>query len=195
MAGFARPIVLSGGYWTILGRIDQFAFGILSYQFHACFARRHCLAFAIGLGFAMFYWYFDSRGGFFRNPSYPSTNPLWIIIPTVEGLAYAAGIAWYDGSFAPPTTGFSRLVGRLGEYSYSIYLLHFFVVFAASQFVHERIMHISNFYLACGWSGLCFVAMVVPGYLSFRFVEAPFLKLRGRYIQTPPGLSEASGQV
>ncbi len=132
----------------------------------------------------MFYWYFDFQGGYYKNPSYPSPSPLWILLPTIEGIAYAVGIVWYDSSFSHSTTGVSRLVGRAGEFSYSIYLLHFFVVFEAARFVNERIMDISNFYLACLWSVVFFLLMMPVGYLSFRFIEAPFLELRKPYIAT-----------
>lgn len=174
--------IQSLAYWTIVGRIDQFALGMLMYQFRASIACRHVLAIAIFTGFTMFYWYFDLHGGFYQNPSYPSPSPLWIVLPTIEGIAFAVGIAWYDNSFSHSTTGFSRFVGRIGEFSFSLYLLHFFVVFHAARFVNERVMDISNFYVACLWSVVFFLLLVPAGYLSFRFIEAPFLKHRKRYI-------------
>lgn len=174
--------IQSLAYWTIVGRIDQFALGMLMYQFRASIAYRHVLAIAIFTGFTMFYWYFDLHGGFYQNPSYPSPSPLWIVLPTIEGIAFAVGIAWYDNAFSHSTTGFSRFVGRIGEFSFSIYLLHFFVVFHAARFVNERVMDISNFYVACLWSVVFFLLLMPAGYLSFRFIEAPFLKHRKRYI-------------
>lgn len=176
--------IQSLAYWTIIGRIDQFVLGMLAYQFRSCFARRHIIAAFTIISFMMIYWYFNLQGGFFQNPSYPSPSLLWIILPTIEGVAYAISIAWYDNSFSHSTSGISKFIGRIGEYSYSIYLLHFFVVFRAAKFVNEHIMDISNFYLACFWSLICFVLMMLPGYVSFRFIEAPFLKLRKNYIKT-----------
>lgn len=175
--------VQSLAYWTIVGRIDQFVLGMLAYHFRAHVAHRHVRAFLTVMVFMVFFWHFDVRGGFYQNPSYPSTNPVWIILPAIEGAAYAIGIAWYDNSFSHSTSGLSKFVGRIGEYSYSIYLLHFFVVFRAARFVHEHIMDISNFYLACLWSLAAFVLMGIPGYLSYRYIEAPFLKLRKSYIK------------
>jgi len=165
-----RGEIQSLAFWTIIGRIDQFALGMLVYQFRSHLARRHVVAAATIIAFMMFYWYFDHQGGFFQNPSYPSPRPIWIVLPTLEGLAYATGIAW----------------------SYSIYLLHFFVVFDAARFVNQRIMDISNFYLACLWSTVFFLLMMLPGYVSFRFIEAPFLKLRKPYFSKP---QEALGQA
>jgi len=184
--------IQSFAFWTIVGRLDQFALGMLVYQFRAHFAHRHVLALAIFIAFAGFYWYFDLQGGFYQNPTYPSPSSIWIVLPTIEGMAYATLIAWYETSFSPSTTGISGSIGRLGAYSYSIYLLHFFVVFRAAKFVHEHVMDISNFYLACLWSLVFFLLMMPVGYLSFRFIEAPFLKLRKRYITAPLSVSISS---
>ncbi len=178
-----RREIQSLAYWTIIGRIDQFALGMLVYQYRSYLAHRHVIALLTTSAFMVMYWYFDFKGGFFFYPSYPSPSPLWIFLPTFEGIAYAVGIAWYDSSFSHSASGLSRFIGRIGEYSYSIYLLHFFVVFDAAQFVNERIMNISNFYLACCWSLAFFVLMMIPGYVSFRFIEEPFLKLRKPYVK------------
>jgi peptidoglycan/LPS O-acetylase OafA/YrhL len=181
--------VQSLAYWTIVGRIDQFAAGMLMYQFRAKLAHRSDLAIAIFTGFAMFYWNFDLNGGFYNHPSYPSPSPLWIFLPTIEGIAYAVGIAWYETSFADSHSGISRFVGHIGQFSYSIYLLHFFVVFQAAKFVNERVMDISNFYMACLWAIVFLLVMMPVGYFSFRYIEAPFLKRRKRYIVAPAPLS------
>lgn len=174
--------IQSLAYATIIGRIDQFVLGMLAYHFRTCFAGRHAVVLLVGIVFTGGYWFFDLQGGFFRNPSYPSPNPLWIFLPTIEGIAYAIGIAWYDNSFTHSQSNFSKFIGRLGEYSYSIYLLHFFIVFEVARFINEKIMSISNFYVACLWALILFIAMVIPGYLSFRFIEMPFLKLRRPYV-------------
>ncbi|HEY5742211.1 MAG TPA: acyltransferase [Terrimicrobiaceae bacterium] len=185
-----RGEIQSLAYWTIVGRIDQFTLGMLVFQFRAFFAKRHAMAIATITAFMAIYWLFDFRGGFAQMPSYPSPSSFWIILPTIEAIAYAVGIAWYDNSFSIPNTGVSKFIARIGQYSYSIYLLHFFVAFYAARFVDERIMDISNFYLACLWSMVFFLLMMLPGYVSFRFIEAPFLKLRRRYIAVRPGSQE-----
>lgn len=171
-------------YWTIIGRIDQFTFGILAFRYRAFFSRGH-LAVIVGLMFCAFYWWFDWRGGFYNLPSYPSPSRLWVVLPTIEGLAYGILIAWYDARLIDGRSAVSRFIGQLGAYSYSIYLLHFFIVFHAARFIDQSIMRLSNFYVACIWSLFVFCLMIVPGYLSFRFIESPFLKLRKRYIIRP----------
>ena len=168
-------------YATIIGRIDQFALGMVIFQFRTYIANRNMFVVGLLIAFSLFYWSFDIQGGFYQNPTYPSPSLLWVFLPTVEGIAYALAIAWYDNSFSPSTTGVSWFIGRIGEYSYSIYLLHFFVVFHAAKFVNERIMDISNFYLACLWSVISLLLMMPIWYFSSCFIEAPFLKFRRRY--------------
>jgi peptidoglycan/LPS O-acetylase OafA/YrhL len=179
-------------YWTLIGRIDQFALGMVAFQFRSRVAHRHWLALAVFAAFSLVYWHFDAIGGFFLAPSYPSPSRMWIVLPTIEGLAFGLGIAWYDSSFTPSERGFSRFVGRIGDYSYSMYLLHFFFVFAAARFINDRIANLANFYVACAWAAVAFLCMLPLCHLSFRFLEAPFLRLRKPYVigGTQPGPQE-----
>ena len=168
-------------YWTIVGRLDQFVLGIAAFAFHQEVAGRHKLVITTLVVYLIFYSWFDARGGFYQNPIYPSPSPLWIVLPTLEGAFFALMIAWYDCSFRHSSGPVSRFVAMIGTFSYSIYILHFFVVFAAARFVHEYLVDISNFYLAIVFAVLCFLLMVPIGYLSYRYIEMPFLKLRARY--------------
>jgi peptidoglycan/LPS O-acetylase OafA/YrhL len=177
--------VQSLAYWTIVGRVDQVVLGMLAYHFRSALAKRHDLAAIVLIAFALLYWWFDRAGGMINLGSYPSRSLLWVVMPTIEGFAYAVGIAWYDNSFVHATGAVSRFIGRIGELSYSIYLLHFFLVFRVARLVHERIMDISSFPLACVWAALFMVLMLIPAEISYRFIEAPFLKLRKRYVITP----------
>jgi peptidoglycan/LPS O-acetylase OafA/YrhL len=178
--------VQSLAYFTLVGRIDQFALGMIIYQFRACCIGRHMAVAAILTGFALFYWYFDSLGGYNGT----THSPLWILLPTMEGAVYAMAIAWYEGSFSHSLQGASKFIGHIGVYSYSIYLLHMFVVFIEARFVNENIMDISNFYLACAWSLAAFLLMMPAGYLCYRYIEKPFLRLRRHYIVASAPQSE-----
>ena len=178
----ARGEIQTLSYWTIVGRIDQFLLGMIAYQFRGLITERHAFAVSSLALFAMFYWHFDSQGGFFTYPSFPSRSAIWIFLPTIEGLAYALVIAWYDSSFVHSNSKFSRFIASIGLYSYSIYLLHYFVVFRVSREISDNLMDLSNIYLALIVSPVCFLLMIPIGYLSYRFIESPFLKLRTRYI-------------
>lgn len=175
--------VQSLAYSTIFGRVDQFVLGIIAFHGRFHLIGRHARAAGIAAAFITLYWWFDKNGGFFLQPSYPSPSRLWIVLPTLEGAAFAGLIAWYDGSFLHKQGPLSNLLATIGEYSYSIYLLHFFFVFAVAQWIHVNVLDISNFYVALPVSFLAFLAMIPIGYLSMRFVERPFLQLRRRYIK------------
>lgn len=169
-------------YWTIAGRIDQFVLGILFYRFGRHLSGKHGLVLCGLTAFAVFYWYFDSQGGFYMSPSYPSPGPVWIFMPTIEGLVYAMAIAWYDNSFEHSAGRVSRFVALVGTCSYSIYLLHYFFVFDISKAIHSHVVDLSNIHLAILFSVLCFGLMVPIGYLSYNYIESPFLKFRKRYV-------------
>jgi len=176
-------------YWTIIGRIDQFILGILAFQFRKHIARKHMLVFCSLLAFSYFYRYFDSLGGFYKSPSYPSPSLIWVYMPAIEGLAYGLLIAWYDNSFKHSTGIVSQFIALIGTYSYSIYLLHFFVVFEMADFVNSNVIELSNTYLVVLFSILCFLLMMPVAYLSYRFVETPFLRFRTKYIVDNPVLA------
>lgn len=178
-----RGSVQDLAYLTIIGRIDQFLLGMMAFYYRGILVGRHALAAVTAVAFILFYWWFDRAGGYyFLGGGHPSNHPLWIILSTVEGAAFALLMAYYDNNYQPNNAGLSRFIGLFGTYSFSIYLIHFFVVFEASIFIHRNIMSLSNFYVALVWGLACFVAMMPIGYLSYRFVESPFLKLRRPYV-------------
>ncbi len=170
-------------YFTIVGRIDQFLLGMLAYHFGSSMRGRHFSMAMASVLFCAFYWKFDALGGFMRSPGYPSTNPIWIIMGTLEGLFFALFISWYDTSFKHSTGFASSMLAKVGEYSYSIYLLHMFFVFSAARFIHENIMDISNFYTALAWALVCFGLMLPIAGASYRIIEMPFMKWRRPYIR------------
>lgn len=178
-------------YWTLIGRIDQFLLGMLAWRYRHLIAGRHWLAALLATGFSLAYYAFDMAGGFVQaGPGVPSL--LWVVWPTVEALGWAGLIAYYDGSFTPRADGISGVIARAGTYSYSIYLLHFYFVFDAAWLIDRYVMDLSNFYVACGASLLCFALMVLVGRLSYRCVEEPFLRLRKPYVRAA-GCASPSG--
>ena len=170
-------------YWTLVGRIDQFVLGMLSAYTFAAFRNKGLLVLAATTGLVGFYTWFDAAGGFYGLPSYPSPSLTWVILPTIEGLAYAAIIGGYD-AWQQSTNLLSRAIGKVGEYSYSIYLLHVFVVFHAADLVHTRVMDISNFYLAVAWAVPAFVLMALACACSYHWIELPFLRYRRSYVRS-----------
>jgi len=170
-------------YGTIVGRVDQFILGIAAFQHRELFKNRHLLAAGIFFGFYSFFLYFDSLGGLYKNSSAPS---IWIYLTTVEGACYAALIAWYDTSFRHAPSRVSNFIALIGTYSYSIYLLHFFFFHFLAVTIERYVMDLSNIYVALIFSPVAFLVMIPLGYLSYRFIESPFLKFRTSYIRRKP---------
>ena len=141
----------------------------------------HALRGALSL--SAFYSWFNASGGFYNFPSYPSPSAAWILLPTIEGACYALLIGWYD-HWQKSTGLISLAIGKMGEYSYSIYLLHFFVVFDLAHLIHSRIADISNFYVALLWCLPSFGLVSLMSGLSYHFIELPFLKHRRNYLKT-----------
>lgn len=184
----ARLFILAAGfevqdfaYWTIAGRFDQFALGIFFAMRPAIRGRWAGLA---AVGIAAVYLAFDAAGGFYAGPDWA-----WVILPTIEAIAFAAIISWYDAN--PIRSPRMWIVQKAGEYSYSIYLLHFFFVFHAARFVDERVMKLTSLYVALPWALLFFLFMVGVGHLSFKLIESPPMRLRKAYIRKDPGLGVA----
>lgn len=173
--------VRDAAYYTIVGRLDQFLLGILAFHSREFICGRHWQTVAISVLFLGFYWWFDRAGGF--NSSALSASSIWVWLPTLQGLVFAWIVAYYDSSFRPSNGGVSQVIGRIGTYSYSIYLLHPFIVFRLPHFIDHRIIHLSNFYVSLAAGAICFCGMACVAWASFTFIEKPFLRLRVRYVR------------
>lgn len=184
--------VQSLSYWTFIGRIDQFILGMVAFSLGDLLRGRHMTAVVVASIFVSFYLWFDTAGGFYELGSYPSKSVVWVVMPTLEGLAFCTLIAWYDRSFVNLRGRLSDLAAKIGEYSYSIYLLHFFFVFGLARYIHEHVLSLGNFYVATAVGFVAFLAMIPLGYLSMMLIERPFLRLRVIYIrkQVPVGERE-----
>jgi peptidoglycan/LPS O-acetylase OafA/YrhL len=176
--------VQSIAYFTIIGRGDQFLWGMVAFRFRKWFYKKHALVLLCLTCFSLYYFFFDTLGGFYNYPSYPSPSIIWVFMPSVEGLAYGILIAWYSESFMHTSPGLlSKGIAKYGEYSYSIYLFQFFIVFEVAKYINTNVMNISNFYISTIWALIFYFLMFPIGYLSFKLVEEPFLRLRKNYTQ------------
>lgn len=167
-------------YYTIIGRVDQFLLGIFAFNNRQIMRGNGLAAAAIALAFMLYYYWFDLAGGFGSIP-----KPIWIIESTIEGAAYAILIAYYDVNFKPSNTGFSFFLGRVGVYSYSIYLLHPFIVYRLPPIIMRFGIGLSNFYVASAAALLSFGVMIAVSWVSFNLVEKPFLRFRVDYVRRP----------
>lgn len=171
-------------YWTILGGIDQFVLGIFAFKAGGWIKGRHAVAAGLGVVLLAYMSFFDTHGGFYGNQGYPSPSPIWIVHPTILAVTIAGLIAWYDRSFSMKNSGLSGVIATIGACSYSIYLLHFFVVFELVGWIDAHVLALTDFPLVLAASLVSFVCFVPVANLSYRYIELPPLRYRTRYKQT-----------
>jgi peptidoglycan/LPS O-acetylase OafA/YrhL len=180
--GNARDI----GYMTIIGRLDQFLIGMwaawafrnwpLSRRAGALLAGVSLVAAVVALAL------FNAAGGW---PATPAWKLAW---PTLEALLWAAFVIGYVGAANAATGLWSRLAARIGVISYSIYLMHFIVIWLLVR--HELLVAFSGRFVvdALLETGLVALPLILAAAtLTYRFVELPFLRLRGRYHRDAAG--------
>jgi len=170
-------------YLTLVGRIDQFLLGMLA----AIVARRHpvprwLMVFGV-LIFTLIYQLFDHCGGFYDCGDFPSKSQLWIFLPTIEGLFFALLISWFDAQKIENPSSWARCIAHAGQWSYGLYLLHPFWVFGVASWLYLKLGWISNFYAALLVGTGVYLLSLPIAWLSWRFVESPFLKLRVNYVR------------
>ena len=172
-------------YWTIVGRIDQFVFGML---FALIAVRRSVLRIVTGMSLAAFlvlWTEFDRMGGFHNYTGAPSTSPLWIFIPTAEAITYGSLIAFYDGASFRMPGWLDRTLAKVGEWSYSIYLLHFFPAVFLRNLFWEYDGASNNFFIALIVANLAFLAFLPVARFSYNNFEKRFLVYRRPYLREP----------
>ena len=179
-------------YWTIAGRIDQFVFGML---FALVPLRRGVINLVAGISFAAFlvlWTEFDRIGGYNNLTGAASASPLWIVIPTVEAITWGSAIAWYDGTTFKLPRWLDRALAKVGEWSYSIYLLHFFPAVLLRTLFWDRIGSADNFFIALAAANLAFLAFLPVAALSYNYFEKRFLAYRRCYLREPGVAAETA---
>lgn len=177
-------------YFHLAGRIDQFALGM----FAAVLLRHHgarVRVFNAGLLAAPLVvlatlTLFHFHGGWTAIRSW---KILW---PTVEGLMWGGAIIAYCGSRWCLPDPVARTLARIGELSFSIYLLHYPVLMIFAQ-RPELLVHTG--YGSGTDAIVSTLAFAVPVVLAFALVthaaiEAPFLGFRRRYLRDMPRVAQ-----
>lgn len=182
-------------YWTIAGRIDQFLLGM----FFALVPLRRAPLAAIAavsmLVFLIVWDQFDRIGGFHNRTGEPSESALWIAIPTIEAITYASLIAWYDGSSLRLPGWLDRGLATVGEWSFSIYLLHFFPIVLLRALFDNRIGSAEHFFPALALGTLAFLAFLPIAGLSYVCFERKFLAYRKPYLRKGQVQVPVSGTI
>jgi peptidoglycan/LPS O-acetylase OafA/YrhL len=177
----ANPRDLS--YWTVLGRIDQFCIGIIAARLAVGMKMKPnawwFVPSAIAAGLIL--WQFNRLGGW---PLIAFWKIAW---PPIEGVMWACFIVTYMSLGRLLPHPISWLGSKLGEISYSVYLIHFAVVAGIiRQGLYIRPTG-NGYYDALVTTLLVALPITLAiSLLTYRTVELPFLRMRPKYI-TPRG--------
>ncbi len=179
-------MALNGGnprdlaYMTIVGRLDQFLLGMWA----AWFFRAHPLSRRAGGVLAVLaaaavagaLVAFNAVGGW---PVVADWKLAW---PTLEGVLWTGFVLGYVTCADAWNGVVPRLLARIGEISYSIYLIHFVVIWTLVR--HGVAPAFTGRVLADALLLTLLVALpltLAVSTLTYRCIELPFLRLRGRY--------------
>ncbi|MBU6491926.1 MAG: acyltransferase [Burkholderiales bacterium] len=166
-------------YFTMLGRLDQFLIGMIAGLVHLKSPRLLRSPYVLGLAAIVALCCFHlmyATGSLWKN------DPRCMPVSTLEALLWATLLlAYFQGQLQWPAP-LSRALASLGQCSYSLYLLHIYVVLVIDKYggwLHLASDPGANAIL----NGLLLVwpASLLLSFFSYRLIEAPFLGLRTPY--------------
>jgi peptidoglycan/LPS O-acetylase OafA/YrhL len=179
-AAGANPRDLS--YWHLAGRIDQFVLGMgAAYLARSCESRRSLVRpifwFSIPLSILGMYC-FHLAGG------WPVAANWKIIWPTIEGAMWGLMILGYVGGAIVLPQFASKSLARVGEISFSIYLLHFPIIVAISRYPKFLLSVSRRTEVSALVSTVCLAlpCILVLSWITFHLIELPFLRKRQKYL-------------
>jgi peptidoglycan/LPS O-acetylase OafA/YrhL len=176
--------VLDLSYWTVLGRADQFIAGALLAYFmqrgRIPERMRWLLPVAAAAVLAAFY-------GFHMAGGWPATEPWRVFWPLAEAALWTFFVACYLPFAALLPRLVSRALDFVGEISYSMYLIHFLVVYIFAEHAWYLVMpgSLTTGILLTGTFAILPVVLAVS-WLTYTTIERPFLDMRKRYTVAPP---------
>jgi peptidoglycan/LPS O-acetylase OafA/YrhL len=184
---FRALLVLDGAnarelsYWTLAGRIDQFTLGIVVARIYVLHDLRNVLKpwwILVSMPLiVMMIFVYHRLGGW-------TVTANWKIFwPLIEAASWAFFIVTYlvAGRLIPAI--FAKTATKVGEISYSIYLVHFVVAMLIVKF--EWFVRVSgNAYYDALITSLLVAAPITISIasLTYALIEAPFLELRKPYV-------------
>lgn len=167
-------------YSNILGRLDQFLIGMwTAWRLRARpLSRTHGAMLAVPSAIAIVaaLYAFNRVGGW---PTSPNWKIAW---PPLEGALWAAFVAGYVACANAAQGAWSRALAWLGEISYSIYLVHFAVIYLMIEYslpIAFTGRPVPDALLDTALIALPLTVAVST--LTYRAIERPFLRLRGSY--------------
>ena len=182
-AYFAGAGMRELGYWTIVGRLDQFLLGMLAgiyYRNYFVAGKGLDYAAVAGAGLVLLLLFgFNQLGGGGAN------NYLWVFWPTLEAMAWAIFVIGYLSI----ARHFHRLVGKalvaVGTISYSIYMVHYVALDFFLRHDWDSLWRLSDPVATAVLNVFVFMLPLVLllATISYFCVERPFLLRRRKYVQ------------
>jgi peptidoglycan/LPS O-acetylase OafA/YrhL len=171
--------VQDASYWTILGRVDQFAIGMIAAAIYGQRTKWLSSPVALCVSFAAVYlWFFlfnKWSGGFYGKNS--ATSFAWVVSPTAEATVWAGlSLAYLQQKWHLPAV-IDRTLAYLGAISFSMYMWHYPIIVTLDKSPSIFVFH--EWYLN-------FLLIVLPiilaaSSLSYFVVEKPFFAMRTVY--------------
>jgi peptidoglycan/LPS O-acetylase OafA/YrhL len=163
-------------YYSLLGRIDQFILGFIASRW--MIGRK--TSFYIFVLFTLFWYFFDSKGGFYNGGIFPSESIVWVFIPFIEGVSYCFLIIFILKFKSCGLTG--RFLSHIGKVSYSFYLISGISLFYLANFINSNVFILNSEIRMISAAFINFMILLVPASLSYYFIELPFLRKKFRYV-------------
>ncbi|GAB4109454.1 MAG: acyltransferase [Roseiflexaceae bacterium] len=177
-------------YSTILGRLDQFIIGMLiALLYRQRQLPRH---------YAFLSWLISvvalitSLAGFHAIGGYPAINWFKIFWPTLEAVLWGSFIYCYLCLWNHQRSWILLILGRIGNISYSLYLLHMIVLAVFIKANITILANTSHHLLNAIASTLVLVLPLSIGFaiLTYHVIERPFLELRRTYLRKQPTIAQ-----
>jgi peptidoglycan/LPS O-acetylase OafA/YrhL len=179
-------------YWTVFGRIDQFAIGIIAARLYterdwaSLSAIWFVPAAAVAVGMLCG---FNAIGGW-------PPNVLWKVAwPDIEAVVWAGFIVTYIAAGRKLPAAIAWVPTKIGEISYSIYLIHFVILLTI---IHRGFyVRLSGEPYTDALLTTLFVALPIVlalAAVTYRAIELPFLRRRPRYV-VPIPVSDWAGRA
>jgi peptidoglycan/LPS O-acetylase OafA/YrhL len=171
-------------YSTLVGRFDQFLWGMLAavlWAHQADWLKRHgrlLLALALVFLWAAVAWQARYASYFLPEPRLA----FWVYWGTAEALLWCAVVLGYLGAHIVWPAPLARALNLGGAWSYSFYLWHGMLLFTVHHYLGTLMLFDS-----VALNALVHFCVLLPlalglSALSYQTIERPFLALRGAYI-------------
>jgi peptidoglycan/LPS O-acetylase OafA/YrhL len=177
-------------YWTVVGRVDEFVLGMLGAEASRRYGKqlgKVWVLVAVSMTWLLIMHWFNQLGGYYRSAMTPIGNPLWIYLPTLEGLFYAIIIASYLNVEVRGSRTLGRWFAFVGTLTYSFYLNHEMVARACYTLLASAGIGVTTPYRVVAVTAfVVFPVLLACSALTYYVIELPFLSLRSPYATDLP---------